>query len=314
MASVSMAAPDWRVVKSSYPTDSTIVAGYSVHEFGANADGKTDSTKAFQKALDAMYADGGGTVFVPEGFYVLRGSLTIPSSVTLRGEWREPTEADATVKGTVLMAYADKGDEDATPLIRLKVSAGIRDLSIWYPQQRADQPVAYPYTLAQDGFDNATFKNLTLVNPYKGIQIGPKGNELHYVHNVYGTPLKKGIRYDSTTDIGRLEKVTFSSRYWAESGLPGSRGIKDDLERWLYSEAVGLHMLRSDWEYVDQVSVEGYNIGFMVTRGVRGSANAQFRKLILKNCATALSVEKTNPYGMVFSECVFEGNEEAVVL
>ena len=74
--------------------------------------------------------------------------------------------------------------------------------------------VPYPYCLVQKGGNNATFENLTLVNAYQGIRIGPGGNELHYVHNVYGTPLKVGIRYDSTTDIGRIENVHFSPDYW----------------------------------------------------------------------------------------------------
>lgn len=41
----------------------------SVKDFGAVGDGATDDTVAFQKAIDAMYAVGGGTVFVPRGSY-----------------------------------------------------------------------------------------------------------------------------------------------------------------------------------------------------------------------------------------------------
>ena len=88
---------------------------------------------------------------------------------------------------------------------------GVKDLSIWYPEQTASGIVPYPFTLIQKGGDNATFENLTLVNSYQGIKIGPGSNELHYVHNVDGTPLKVGIWYDSTTDIGRLEGVFFLS-------------------------------------------------------------------------------------------------------
>lgn len=41
----------------------------NVRDFGAKGDGKTDDTKAIQKALDSAAATQ-GTVFVPEGLYM----------------------------------------------------------------------------------------------------------------------------------------------------------------------------------------------------------------------------------------------------
>jgi hypothetical protein len=166
------------------------------------------------------------------------------------------------------------------------VVAGFKDLSIWYPGQTPDNIVPYPFCLIQAGGDNATFENLTLVNPYQGIRIGPGGNELHDIHNVYGTPLKVGVQYDSTTDIGRLENIHFSPAYWSASQLPGAPEPGGAHERWLLENGTGLHMLRSDWEYVAYITVEGYNRGFFVSEGVRGAANAQFYSLIIRNCRT----------------------------
>lgn len=312
ISSTVSSAPDWKIVDVTYPTNELVVAGNSVLDFGAVADGKTDCTQAFQRALNQMSTDGGGTVFAPAGYYMIRGRLVIPQSVTLRGEWQSP-EADAVVKGTVLAVYTDRGRAEAPATISLKACAGIRDLSIWYPEQKGGNPIAYPYTLAQDGFDNATFQNLTLVNVYQGIRVGPAGNELHYIHNIFGTPLKEGISYDSTTDIGRLEGIKFSPFYWLSSGLP--RVPQGSILRdWLRNNAVGIHMMRSDWEYVDRVIVDGYNIGFRVSEGARGAANAQFRRLILRNCEVGLSVDKTNPFGMVFTQCYIEGASHGVWL
>lgn len=56
---------------------------WNVRDFGAKGDGLTKDTVAIQKALDACGAAGGGTVWLPDGFY-LTGSLTLKPNTTLR--------------------------------------------------------------------------------------------------------------------------------------------------------------------------------------------------------------------------------------
>ncbi|MGA2258077.1 MAG: glycosyl hydrolase family 28-related protein, partial [Thermoguttaceae bacterium] len=300
-------APQWKIFKPKYPTPDIVVVGYNVLNFGALGDGKTDCTQAFQQAMDRMARAGGGTVFVPEGRYVIKGNLQVPTSVTLRGEWAAPTPDSPAVQGTVLMAYAGRDDANGAPFIRVSQCAGVKDLSIWYPEQTAEKIVAYPYCLVQAGGDNATFEDLTLVNPYLGIRIGPGGNELHYVHNVYGTPLSVGVRYDMTTDIGRLQNIHFSPDYWCQSGLPKAPAAKGPLAAWLLANGTAIHMERSDWEYVAYVFIDGYDNGFLMTSGRRGGANAQFYAMTLRNCQTAVEVQETNPFGMEFAKCTFQG-------
>jgi hypothetical protein len=302
-------SPQWKVIKTKSTTPDTVIAGYSVVDFGAQGDGQADCTGAFQQALDQMAVAGGGTVFVPAGRYVIKGTLQVPVSVTLRGEWTAPTKEDPAVQGTVLMAYAGRGQTEGTPFISVNYCAGVKDLSIWYPEQTAQEIVPYPYCLIQKSGDNATFENLTLVNPYQGIRIGPGGNELHFVHNVYGTPLKVGIRYDSTTDIGRLENVHFSPDYWCQSGLENSPQNQAEFAAWLLANGTAIHMERSDWEYVAYITIDGYHTGYLITKGARGSANAQFYGLTIRNCQTAVEVQGTNPYGMVFAKCTFAGRD-----
>jgi len=60
---------------------------FDVHAFGATGDGTTKDTAAFQKALDACAASGGGTVVVPAGDYLI-GSIVIGNNTTLQLESR----------------------------------------------------------------------------------------------------------------------------------------------------------------------------------------------------------------------------------
>jgi hypothetical protein len=56
---------------------------YNIRAFGAKGDGQTLDTTALQKAIDACAADGGGTVLVPAGTFLI-GSVELKSNVSLR--------------------------------------------------------------------------------------------------------------------------------------------------------------------------------------------------------------------------------------
>ena len=55
---------------------------YNVRTYGAKGDGKTPDTAAIQRAIDACSGDGGGTVLVPAGTFLI-GTVEIKSNVTL---------------------------------------------------------------------------------------------------------------------------------------------------------------------------------------------------------------------------------------
>ena len=62
----------------------------NVRDFGAVADGVANDGPAFQAALDALAAAGGGTLYVPEGKYAIASPVTknfagLASSITIKG-------------------------------------------------------------------------------------------------------------------------------------------------------------------------------------------------------------------------------------
>jgi len=62
----------------------------NVRDFGAVGDGVTNDAPAFQAALDALAAAGGGTLFVPEGKYAIASPVSknfsgLASSITIKG-------------------------------------------------------------------------------------------------------------------------------------------------------------------------------------------------------------------------------------
>lgn len=55
---------------------------YNIRDFNAKGDGKTLDTKAVQAAIDTCSKNGGGTVFVPPGVFVI-GTVELKSDITL---------------------------------------------------------------------------------------------------------------------------------------------------------------------------------------------------------------------------------------
>src|SRR5690349_13558470 len=131
---------------------------YSVRDFGAAGDGKTDDTSAFQKALDAAKQAGGGIVYAPRGNYFFAGHLNVPGAVTLKGVWesvpshvgiRNRGAAKPTDDGTTFLVTENQGKEEGPPFITLNDNSTLQGVVLYYPEQNpAEEPKPYPWAIA----------------------------------------------------------------------------------------------------------------------------------------------------------------------
>jgi hypothetical protein len=313
-AIVGQVSATWRVVAPQYATNEIIVTPFdAATDFGIVADGVTDVTEALQEALIMLSNLGGGALFLPAGHYRVGGNLVMPSGVTLRGDWRQPAPGQPIV-GTVLQAYAGRGNENAAPFIKLNNSAGVNGISIWYPEQLPNDIQPYPPTLGNGG--GATVENVTLVNTYFGYTSYVNGTTARpFLRHIYGTPLKTGIEFDCLADIGRVETVHFSPAYWADSGLANAP-TNGEHEAWLYNNGTGMIVRRIDWSYSCYVTVEGYNIGFALRPGrVDGKVpNGQSYDFNLIGCKTGVHIEASAYAGYQFTRFNIQGAETGVRL
>ena len=268
----------------------------SVLDFGAAADGRTDDTSAFQAALNGMTAKG-GVVFAPAGNYLIAGSLDVPRGVTLRGVWQAPhmTEMD---RGTNLLATGNKGVEDATPLITLNQSSTVSGLTILYPEQNMDDIQPYPWCIRIKGM-HCSVMDMTLVNPYKGIDAGTHWNECHYIRNIYGQPLRLGIYVNQCTDIGRIENVHFNPNSWSRSGHASTPKDNAKFYKFLSENFVGFLIGKTDWEYMSNCFCIFPKIGFHFIATENGPGNAVLTQCGADICPVAVQVDSVQPHSGV---------------
>jgi len=270
----------------------------NVKSYGAVGDGAADDTTAFQNALNAASAAGGGIVWVPTGTYKILTHLTIPSHVTLEGVFRAPPGNWSGPVGSTLLAYEGAGNENGTPFITMSDESTIKGIAIFYPEQSNTSVVPYPWCI-QGKNNNCTVMDVLLVNPWQGLDFGTQACGRHLIERVYGQPIKTGLYIDQVLDVGRVRDVHFWP-FWQSSGAAAE-----------YTAANGtaFHIRRADWEFIDGCFAISYNIGFRFSPGaVDGLPNALVTNSGADICNTALQVEAGyDTWGHAFTNCQFFG-------
>lgn len=303
---------------SKYDTLYDIVADVNVLAYGAVGDGKHDDTTAFQAAIAAVEAMGGGTVFAPEGYYRLNGSLNLPALVTLAGELKP-----GTAQGTVLCIYGGKGEVNrAKAAIICGPHSSVQNIAFWYPEQTLEdgKVIPYPAAINQNYINGLTVRNVTFVNAYRGIDAIQSGAvlALEYLRDIYGTCLEVGYCNDFNLDIGKLENFHLSPDYWLESGLPGTPD-EQQLRTYMLRNSVGIHMGQADFFYFSDIHIQGYYKGFYFTTSQTNTsgnlvANGQILNPVLLDCYYPIYIGKMSWFKVTGGELRAAGNDGAAAV
>lgn len=300
LTTIGLSAQKKSVDIQPYPESRDVV---SVLNFGAKGDGKTDDTKAIQRAMDS-FGKRGGTVYVPNGTYLVAGSLNIPQAVTLKGSFESvpshngirneglPKPGD---DGTTLLITGNKGNEAATPAITINTNSTLRGVVMYWPLQDSDKiPDTYPWGVAMKG-KNPALLDVEMLNPYNAIDASH--NERALIRNISGQPLRRGIYVDAIYDIGRIENVHWNP-WWS---------MKPTLYNWQIENGEAFIFERTDWHYVINTFCYGYKIGykFGASQGSIGACNGNFLGIGADACEISVKVEQSAAYGLLITNAEF---------
>jgi autotransporter-associated beta strand protein len=288
-------------------TNEIVVAIATPQQYGAVGDGVTDDSTAFQAAMNAAYnsgGSGGGVVFVPAGNYAFYNNLTIPTGVTLHGDWQDWTRSGGPLVGTTFKVYVGAGQTNGASFITMNHSTALRDVNIWYPNQSAANITAYPFSV-NVGADSVV-ANVALVNSYQGVVSTADKNILR---TLVGSPLRMGVQKNQIFDVSHSEDVRFSPDIWPMAGLTNSPVSGGAHAAWMRANGEGMRLLRVDGEMCYDTFISGYNIGIEIVSETNGEPGAAFYHGAVTNCATALLAQNMpGAFGLMFASFTLDGD------
>ena len=317
--------PKYQLINNpEYPTNDLAVATYNLMDYGVDNTGGKDCTATINtllKKLNGVTGLGsignykyitGGVLYIPAGRYLVTGQIEVPRGVTIRGDWRRPEGA---VEGTVLVIRPGKSatgtDDEEKAAIVMQPTSQVDHLAFWYPDQDINNVTAYPPTVRFGykgywGNDYTSVRHCTFVNSYIGIKFYEKnGGGCPNIFDVYGTPLHQGIVIDALADVGRFDWMSFSPKYWAESGLDGSPSY-NAIRSYTRDNATAMVMRRNDWSYTCNLDVEAYNVGFSAEQSAPGIStfgqpNGHNYAFSLRDCYIGVDVKYCSGSGIMFT-------------
>lgn len=287
---------DPKIVESKYETKEVIVADIIPTEMGYAVDptGETDSTDGIQAALYDCFAAGGGTVYLPAGNYAVTGTIYVPSYVTLRGDWQDPDEG--TEYGTVISVWSDSEDSISKGTFDMSGCSGVVGVTVYYPFQSLYEVIPYPYAFyVPQGTDGRviTLKDITIINGYRGIGTQVELNhECLLIENVKGTFLHTGFGLNNQSDVGHVENVTISGKYWVEASKDYMNAATEyGIQDYMSKNTTGFAITDLEWTKFANISIDGCANAMTIKKGYRMLFVGTMIDINITNCTSGIRVE-----------------------
>ena len=278
-----------RIINTVYPTKDVIIAEIDVvaDGYGVDPTGVNDSTAGIQKAIDDVYKNGGGTVFLPVGQYRITKTITIRPYTTLHGDWCDPDLGKG--YGTVILADVPSVDSRVSGLFNIRCASGVVGLTVYYPNQSLDNVLPYPFTFYIDGapeqeflsefqypglYSNVymmpTIRNTTVINGYRGIGANCNGmqknpHEELNIENFHGTFLNVAGDIRNSSDVNTTDGVYISTKYWLDvSESYMAKPSASALKTYVKNNTTGFIFGDLEWAQFSNMHVDGCKVGIHV--------------------------------------------------
>ena len=216
----------------------------SVKEYGAIGDGIHDDYNAFMKAIE-----NGVTVTVPSGRYYISKPIIIPWGKSLIGD----------ENGSVIIV-------DDNTFVILTGRNTVKNFKIENTVNTKDSTMVTPTEpLIKGQMGYSKIENIYIGLAYIGIDVELQGRST--IRDIFGCPLKYGIKIDNSVDVTFVDNVHFNQNYYGE--------INPVLKNFMFEQGYAMYIGRADWGNASNVFCLGYKGLVYITNGSSrgGSAN-----------------------------------------
>ena len=266
-----------QLIETNYETDDTVIADYIIDS--KYADGTQDATNVIQSALNECSKNNGGTVWLPEGKYLISGNINIPTLCTLRGDYQDPdkVENESLKYGTIIIVDTNAVSKSSiNGLFSVNSSAGMIGLTIYYKGQTINNVDPYqPWTIYYaDQGSLFTLKNITIINSYKGIgknwndsTSATQTHDMLMIENVKGTFIDTGVFLHNSSDVGVVDGLTITPDYWTNANMSI---LENSVSAPTYDEVIALTSNRNsagmiitdvEQQQLSNITIEGFKYG-----------------------------------------------------
>lgn len=216
----------------------------NVLDYGAVGDGKYDSYEAFKKALEKCK-----TVYVPDGTYYISKPITLEWGKSLIGS----------ENGSYIIV-------DDNSFLELKGRNTVKNLKIENTKNVSDSLVVTEASpLIKGTLSYSNIENINIGLSYIGIDVEVKGKS--NIKDIYGCPLKYGIKIDNSVDVVNVDNIHFNQNYYGS--------VSPILKNYMFENGYAMYIGRADWGNVSNIFCLGYKGLMYLNNGSKtgGSAN-----------------------------------------
>ena len=303
-------------------TKLSVITSASTDAFVASADlsgepyyidrtGTRDVTAIIQSAIDNVAALGGGVVYIPYGTYRISDTITVPSYVTLRGDYVDPNGNDYS-RATLFLMDA-KGHFKTKSGVLVKPSGAVQGLTFYYEKQSVTSPIEYKPTIETSG-TVCTVKDCNFINSYYGIFTGTNAKGMLTVDNVKGTTLWRGLDNNNSADICVTMNVYFSPKYWAEAGEKFNAPAEADIRALMKTNgSIGMTLGDCDRDTYENVTLDGFATGIYNREPTRAGLCGSYSHVYILDAKIGLDLHGINgAYGLLMTNCEIKASDIAV--
>ena len=274
-----------------------------VAAFGAKADGKSGRHRRHPEGARCGGKQG-GVVRLPAGKLSGGGKPQDPRGVALVGSTGAGLHRAADRHRDPGHRRTRQGGSPA--LFEMGDSSTVQGLTVFYPEQKPDDIHPYAWTFHLQGGDN-TVENVTLINSYNGIRIGPEPTCAIAFAASTAACCAEASGWTPARDIGRIENVQWHCHWWSS---PKVGGDWDQVYKYMWQNCEGFIFARTDWEYVTNTFIFPVNIGYHFIATKNGAMNGQLCGIGADAANRCIVVDEIQPMGLLITNgqfVAFEG-------